>query len=224
MNVRFVAAGVAAAALAAGIVVWMSDGGGPAPAPKSAARDRALDWVDPAKGLKILMFYPSPGYVAKGEAAILCYGVANADEVALDPPEAKLTPVLNRCVEVKPERTTTYTLTASNKRGETQSQQIEVVVGKAAAAAPVAVAPEAKTPRIDYFRKEGSERDEDITVHKLCFRVWNAEQVQVDPEAFPASRVFQGCFAVAPRKQTTYTLTARGKDGAAVTASLTVGP
>jgi hypothetical protein len=196
-----------------------------APRPAPVAHDPMFDWVDPAKGLKIIMFYASPGIIERGEATILCYGVANTDRVELDPPAAKLSPALNRCIEVKPAATTTYTLTAENNRGESQSQSLEVIVTGTRAAKPSPAVPDPGAgPRIAYFRVDETKREGGLTLHKLCFRAWNAEQVEVQPEAFPASKVFQGCFAVAPKKQTTYTLTARGKDGAEVSESLTLEP
>jgi len=221
---------ILAALVVGGVVWWATRAPAPeAPAPQSETaprRDAAFDWVDPAKGLKIIMFYATPAVVARGEATILCYGVANADEVTLDPPEANVSPALNRCVEVKPTTTTTYTLTATNKRGEDQSQALEVTVTGTRAARPSpAIAPDAgKDVRIAYFRKEETTKEDGVTIHKLCFRVWNADQVEVKPEAFPPSRVFQGCFGVAVTKSTTYTLTARGKDGTTVSEALTVAP
>ena len=196
-----------------------------APMPAPVEYDPAFDWVDPAKGLKIIMFYATPGVIDRGEETILCYGVANTDRVELDPPAAKLSPALNRCIEVKPSATTTYTLTAENDRGESQSQSLQVIVTGTRAAKPSPAAPDPSAgPRIAYFRVDETKREGGLTLHKLCFRAWNAEQVEVQPEAFPASKVFQGCFAVAPKKPTTFTLTARGKDGAEVSESLTLEP
>lgn len=226
-NMRYINAGLLVVVLA--VLFWRL---GPrlmrerpaAPAP--TAHEEAFDWVDPAKGLKILMFYAAPGVVERGEATIVCYGVANADRVRIDPPVAALKPALNRCIEIKPAATTTYTLTAENDRGEQQSQALEIIVTGTRAAEPSpAAAPDRKPgPRIDYFRLDESKRDGALTVHKLCFRAWNAVQVEVQPEAFPASKVFQGCFAVAPKQRTTYTLTARGEDGSVVAESLTLEP
>jgi hypothetical protein len=199
------------------------------PAPPAEApveHHDAHDWVDPAKGLKIIMFYATPAVVTRGETAILCYGVANSDRVELDPPVANVAPSLNRCVEVTPTATTTYTLTAANGRGEEQSQALEVTVTGTRAAKPSpAASPEPSTePRIAYFRLDETTREGGVTFHKLCFRIWNAEQVEVQPAAFPAAKVFQGCFTVAPRSETVYTLTARGKNGAEVSEQLTLAP
>lgn len=197
-----------------------------APKPVPAAHDPLFDLVDPAKGLKIIMFYATPGIIERGQESILCYGVANTDRVELDPPAAtKLRPALNRCIEVRPTATTTYTLTAANDRGESQAQSLEIIVTGTRAAKPSPAAPSpAAGPKIAYFRLDETKREGGLTLHKLCFRAWNAEQVVVQPEAFPASKVFQGCFAVAPKQRTTYTLTARGKDGAEVSESLTLEP
>lgn len=196
-----------------------------APKPAPVARDPLFDLVDPAKGLKIIMFYATPGIIERGQETILCYGVANTDRVELDPPAAKISPALNRCIEVRPAVTTTYTLTAENDRGESQSQSLEIIVTGTRSAKPSPIAPDpAAGPKIAYFRLDETKREDGLTLHKLCFRAWNAEQVEVQPEAFPASKVFQGCFAVAPKQRTTYTLTARGKDGAEVSESLTLEP
>lgn len=225
-NMRYINAGLLVVVL--GLLVWRL---GPRLArerpeePAPPAREQAFDWVDPAKGLKIIMFYAAPGVVERGEATIMCYGVANADRVRIDPPVAALKPALNRCIEIKPAATTTYTLTAENDRGEAQSQALEITVTGTRAAKPPAPAPDTKPGlRIDYFRLEETKRDGALTVHKLCFRTWNAVQVEVQPEAFPASKVFQGCFAVAPKQRTTYTLTARGEDGGVVSETLTLEP
>lgn len=195
------------------------------PRPAPIEHNPMFDWVDPAKGLKIIMFYATPSIIERGQETILCYGVANTDRVELDPPAAKLSPALNRCIEVRPAVTTTYTITAENERGESQSQSLEVIVTGTRASKPSPAAPEPGAgPKIAYFRLDETKREGGLTIHKLCFRAWNAEQVEVQPEAFPASKVFQGCFAVAPKKPTTYTLTARSKDGAEVSESITLEP
>ncbi len=119
-----------------------------------------------------------------------------------------------------------HVMPAENDRGENQSQGLELTVTGTRSAQPSpAASPEpSAAPSIAYFRLDETKREGDITFHTLCFRVWNAEQVEVQPAAFPASKVFQGCFAVAPRRETTYTLTARGKDGAEVSKQLTLAP
>ena len=44
------------------------------------------------EGLKILSFYASPVAVAKGTSTLLCYGVANADQVRIEPDGPSVTP------------------------------------------------------------------------------------------------------------------------------------
>lgn len=80
------------------------------------------------KELAIQSFYASPGAVRKGESVQLCYGVANAKEVKLEPQPNAVWPSYARCVNVSPAKTTTYTLTISDASGNTKTQSLEVVV------------------------------------------------------------------------------------------------
>src|SRR5688572_29998318 len=50
--------------------------------------------------LKMLMFYANPPVVAKGDRTLLCYGVAGAKSVRIEPDVEGLGPALSRCVEV----------------------------------------------------------------------------------------------------------------------------
>ncbi len=79
--------------------------------------------------LKILQFYASPPQVQKGQGAKLCYGVAFAKTVRIEPPTDAIWPSLGNCVEVKPAGTTHYTLTARDTQGKetTKTTDIEVV-------------------------------------------------------------------------------------------------
>lgn len=80
------------------------------------------------KELAIQSFYASPGAVRKGESVQLCYGVANAKEVKLEPQPNAVWPSYARCVNVSPAKTTTYTLTISDASGNTKIQSLEVIV------------------------------------------------------------------------------------------------
>ena len=172
--------------------------------------------------VQITLFYTSTPVVARGEAAILCYGAANARGLRLEPGGETLTPSPNRCIEVKPERSSSYTLVARGAGGDRQSQTVEIrVQGTAPVSQPE---PASGGVNIAYFRVEGTEVEAGRTFHKLCFRAWNAEQVSIEPAAFPAARIFQGCFSVSPSQSTVYTLTATGADGRKATAQLTVSP
>jgi hypothetical protein len=80
------------------------------------------------KELAIQSFYASPGAFHKGESLQLCYGVANAKVVKLEPQPNAVWPSYARCVNVSPPKTTTYTLTVSDAAGNTKSQSVQVNV------------------------------------------------------------------------------------------------
>jgi hypothetical protein len=80
------------------------------------------------KELAIQSFYASPGAIHKGESAQLCYGVANAKVVKLEPQPNPVWPSYARCVDVSPAKSTTYTLTISDASGNTKTQPLQVNV------------------------------------------------------------------------------------------------
>jgi hypothetical protein len=80
------------------------------------------------KDLAIQNFYASPGAIRRGETVKLCYGVANAKTITLEPQSNPVWPSSARCVDVSPSKTTTYTLTIADASGHTQSQTLEVKV------------------------------------------------------------------------------------------------
>ena len=80
------------------------------------------------KELAIQSFYASPGVIHKGESVQLCYGVANAKAVKLEPQPNAVWPSYARCVDVSPAKTTEYTLTISDASGNTKSQSLQVNV------------------------------------------------------------------------------------------------
>jgi hypothetical protein len=98
----------------------------------AAARKRADDarTVDQLGGneFKILNFYAMPGIVRRGEAVQLCYGVSNAKTVTLVPRTKAVWPSFSRCIEVTPEKTTEYTLSAEDGSGNSKSSTVKVVV------------------------------------------------------------------------------------------------
>jgi hypothetical protein len=90
--------------------------------------DRAALELMGGKALAIQMFYASPGTIHGGESTRLCYGVANAKTVKLEPQSNPVWPSLSRCVEVAPAKTTTYTLSIEDAQRNTKSQTLEVKV------------------------------------------------------------------------------------------------
>jgi len=85
-------------------------------------------WVDPSKGLRILNFYGYPAESTPGAAVSLCFGVAGAMAVRIEPPIAELKPSLNRCLEDRPRRTTRYTLIATDDAGHERRLSFELPV------------------------------------------------------------------------------------------------
>ena len=77
-----------------------------------------MDWVDPAKGVQIIQFYVYPNVIPPDGRSSLCYGVAQVKELKLEPPVGDIRPSFNRCLEVSPKSTTTYTLTATGADGK----------------------------------------------------------------------------------------------------------
>jgi hypothetical protein len=77
--------------------------------------------------LAIQSFYGN-AVIRRGETALLCYGVANARRVTLEPQSSPVWPSYSRCVNVKPAKTTTYTLTAGDDAGHSVSQTFTIKV------------------------------------------------------------------------------------------------
>ena len=80
--------------------------------------------------VKVLSLSLSQGAIHRGESAQLCYGVSNAKTVTLSPAVSGLWPSMYRCVDVSPKTDTTYTLTASDGQGHTDSKAIKIRVEK----------------------------------------------------------------------------------------------
>ena len=76
----------------------------------------------------ILDFYASPRAIHRGESARLCYGVSNAKSVTLEPQPRAVWPSPANCVDVSPVKTTTYTLTIQDVKGNSKSQTVDVTV------------------------------------------------------------------------------------------------
>ena len=80
------------------------------------------------KEFQILSFYASPTVIHRGQAAQLCYGVANAKSVRLEPGTLPVWPSVAHCVDISPTKSTTYTLTIEDGTGKTLSQDVEIKV------------------------------------------------------------------------------------------------
>jgi hypothetical protein len=78
--------------------------------------------------LKILSFYTPSGAIRGGEKTLLCYGVASAVKVRIEPGVEPLKPSLSRCVEVAPAKDTLYTLTAEDESGRRVTESLTIRV------------------------------------------------------------------------------------------------
>jgi hypothetical protein len=78
--------------------------------------------------LAIQALYASPGIIARGQSAQLCYGVANAKSVTLEPQPNPVWPSHARCVDVSPKKDTVYTLTVEDASGNKAKQTVEIKV------------------------------------------------------------------------------------------------
>jgi hypothetical protein len=97
-------------------------------AQKQQEQDRIALEQFGGKELAIQNFYASPGTIHRGETVQLCYGVANAKSVKLEPQSNPVWPSYSRCVDVTPTKSTIYTLTIADAAGNTKSQTLEVKV------------------------------------------------------------------------------------------------
>ncbi|HTM47781.1 MAG TPA: hypothetical protein VL285_03830 [Bryobacteraceae bacterium] len=98
-----------------------------AEAEKAKADARIVEMYGSGK-LKILHFYVTPGVIRKGQKALMCYGVANARSVKIEPGVERLVPSINRCLEIAPAADTRYTLTAEDESGSKAEVGVDVRV------------------------------------------------------------------------------------------------
>jgi hypothetical protein len=152
-----------------------------------------------ASPVRITQFYTSTPKLARGEKGLVCYGVENGKTVFLSPPRQELSAALARCVEVQPEATTTYTLTAEGAAGPPATQQVTVTVG-AARAHIVDVTVSALTV------KPGDPVS-------ICFHAQNATGVEISPLHFRPKNRAEACTIDHPKKTTTYAISVTGADG-----------
>ena len=95
---------------------------------KQQEQDRVTLEQMGGKELAIQIFYATPGTIRHGETVQLCYGVANAKTIKLEPQSNPVWPSYSRCVDVTPTKSTTYTLTIADAAGNTRTQTLEVNV------------------------------------------------------------------------------------------------
>lgn len=93
------------------------------------AEKRKADLILGSGEVKFTTFSADNGLLKSGETTRLCYGVVNATTLKIDPPVGEPVKPTNRhCVEIAPKQTTTYTITASNDKGDTKTSSLTVQV------------------------------------------------------------------------------------------------
>jgi len=97
-------------------------------AKKAAQNKRVVDQVFGSGSVKLLSFSVSQTRLHRGETTNLCYGVSNAVSVTIEPHVEDIKPTYNRCLQIEPKATTTYTLTAKDAAGHTASGSLTVRV------------------------------------------------------------------------------------------------
>jgi hypothetical protein len=78
--------------------------------------------------IRFTTFGADHGVLRPGETAQLCYGILNAVRVEIDPPIEQGKPTYHHCVEISPKTTTTYTIKATDAKGNTKSESLTVQV------------------------------------------------------------------------------------------------
>jgi hypothetical protein len=153
----------------------------------------------PAPGLKIEQFYARNGEITDAESTVVCYGVRNARSVRLDPPVARVTPSLIRCFSVEPKQDTTYTLTAEDGSGATDTASFQIHVKPAPPVFRMLAVSDKSIPR-----------GEVVTV---CYGVERATAVRMEPGAWHLPGGMKNCIRFYPKQTLDYTLIASGAGG-----------
>lgn len=97
-------------------------------AAQQKARDQQTYEGMGGNSFAILSFFANPPSVKPGEESELCYSVSNAKSVSIVPPVGDVWPAFDRCVSVRPQRTTTYTITIADAAGHTKSTTTKLEV------------------------------------------------------------------------------------------------
>jgi len=107
-----------------GWIMWQRYAGDFFPPPTRVERDPLAAY---GTSVKILQFYTTKHTVKAGETVVVCYGAVNAKSLRLDPPVEPVWPALSRCFNLKPSKTTRFTLTAEGADHKTASESLEII-------------------------------------------------------------------------------------------------
>jgi len=97
-------------------------------AKKAAQNKKVVDTYFGSGSVKLLQFSVGPTHLKSGEKANMCYGVSNAVSITIEPHVEDTKPSYNHCFQIAPKKTTTYTLTAKDAKGHTETGSLTVHV------------------------------------------------------------------------------------------------
>lgn len=95
---------------------------------KQEEAERVNNLIFGSGELQFTEFHADAETLRRGETTELCYGVVNAVRVELDPPIEQAKPTYRHCLEIAPKATTTYTIKATDAKGNMKSQSLTVQV------------------------------------------------------------------------------------------------
>lgn len=157
-----------------------------------------------ATPLRVLLFNATPATVTSGQQATLNWQVQNAESVEISTLGA-VNPQ-GGSVAVVPSQTTTYTLTARGKNGESVTATTTVTVSQAAVNAPVVI--------------EFTATPAEIAVGESSTLRWDVQGATEVTISGIGTVNARGIRTVSPGETTTYTLTARNASGQATGSTL----
>ena len=97
-------------------------------AKKAAQNQKVVDTYFGSGDVKLLQFSVGPIHLRRGDKANMCYGVSNAVSITIEPHVEDTKPSYNHCFQIAPRQTTTYTLTAKDAKGHTETGSLTVHV------------------------------------------------------------------------------------------------
>ena len=167
--------------------------------------DRSAPEAVKLKHAKILQLSAANNQVEKGQSLTLCYGVEDAADVRLEPPEEVLGLSHSRCIAVSPKHNTIYTLIAKGDDGEEVRQSLPVNVVAAAPASPGSA---------DLIRSFDVGVGNPGQPLQLCYQTQGAVSLRLTPPVKtvePSERPV--CFPINITTKTTFLLTATNAAG-----------
>ncbi len=82
----------------------------------------------PARHGLFTLTFASANQISSGDTVTICYGAPDAVTVTVDPPVAELKPSARYCLDVRPDRTTTYRFTATSRNQTIETAELPVIV------------------------------------------------------------------------------------------------